>query len=81
MNNFRLNYYATVLVVSGYLAIAGTYFVLPITILAYLNLRNYSMTTAKEILSNNYLSITSIDESGNMKDETSNISPEKRMEI
>ena len=81
MNDFRLNYYATVLVVSGYLAVAGTYFVLPITILAYLNLRNYSMTSAKEILSNNYLSITSIDESGNMKDETSNISPEKRMEI
>lgn len=81
MNDFRLNYYATVLVVSGYLAVAGTYFVLPIAILSYLNLRNYSTTFANEILSNNYLCVTSIDESGNIKDETSSISPEKIMEI
>lgn len=81
MNDFRLNYYATVLVVSGYLAVAGTYFVLPIAILAYLNLRNYSTTSAKEILSNNYLCVTSIDENGNIKDETSNISPDKILEI
>lgn len=45
IEDFKLNYYATILVVSGYLAVAGTYYILPITILSYFLLKNISSFT------------------------------------
>lgn len=45
IENFKLNYYVTILVVSGYLAVTGTYFILPITIISYFLLKNRSLFT------------------------------------
>ena len=45
IEDFKLNYYATILVVSGYLAVAGTCYILPITILSYFLLKNISSFT------------------------------------
>lgn len=81
MNDFRLNYYATVLVVSGYLAVARSYIILPVVLLAYLNLKNYSKVLAEHQLAPEYLRIYLIDKYGNRTDETENISSEKIDEI
>lgn len=45
IEDFKLNYYVTILVVSGYLAVTGTYFILPITIISYFLLKNRSLFT------------------------------------
>lgn len=81
MNDFRLNYYATVLVVSGYLAVAGSYIILPVVLLSYLNLRNYSTISAEEELSRLSVEIAGIDKDGNEVDEDIDISPDKIEEI
>lgn len=81
MNDFRLNYYATVLVVSGYLAVAGSYIILPVVLLSYLNLRNYSIISAEEELSRFSIEIAGIDKDGNEVDEDIDISPDKIEEI
>ena len=81
MNDFRLNYYATVLVVSGYLAVAGSYIILPVVLLSYLNLRNYSTISTEEELSRFSIEIAGIDKDGNEVDEDIDISPKKIDEI
>lgn len=81
MNDFRLNYYATVLVVSGYLAVSGTFLALPVVLLAYLNLKNYSYRSAERELFRYSVEISIIDENGNIKDENSDISSEKTEEL
>lgn len=81
MNDFRLNYYATVLVVSGYLAVAGSYIILPVVLLSYLNLRNYSNLSTEEKLSRLSVEIAGIDKDGNKIDEDIDISPKKIDEI
>lgn len=45
IEDFKLNYYVTILVVSGYLVVTGTYFILPITIISYFLLKNRSLFT------------------------------------
>lgn len=45
IEDFKLNYYVTILVVSGYLAVTGTYFILTITIISYFLLKNRSLFT------------------------------------
>lgn len=81
MNNFRLNYYATVLVISGYLAVAGTYWVLPIVILSYLNLKNYSLVSSESEFKYSTIEISSIDRNGDIKRKTDDISSEKLDDI
>lgn len=81
MNNFRLNYYATVLVVSGYLAVAGSYIILPVVLLSYVNLKNYSTLSMEEKLSRLSVEIAGIDKDGNEVDEDIDISPKKIEEI
>ena len=81
MNDFRLNYYATVLVVSGYLAVSGTFLALPVVLLAYLNLKNYSNRSAERELLRYSVEISILDENGDIKDENSGISSEKTEEL
>lgn len=77
MNDFRLNYYATVLVVSGYLAVAGDVWVLPICIFSYLMLRRYVDVDAQNVLDYSMVEISSYDEDGNQLEANCQISDEK----
>lgn len=74
MNDFRLNYYATVLVVSGYLTIAGDSWVLPICIFSYLMLRRYVDFNSESILEYFKVDILTYSESEKLLERTCELS-------
>lgn len=74
MNDFRLNYYVTVLVVSGYLTIAGDAWVLPICIFSYLMLRRYVDFNSESILEYFKVDILTYSESEKLLERTCELS-------